>query len=505
MKRILGLGFTLALLSGAFIASAPIWRAEAADCAKTSVGFVPLTDLGAGLYQGKQGGLYPGGSNVRPATHESAGLARAVQPLSAQGQPSADGKIVLVSIGLSNTTQEFSTFKPLADKEADANPKAAFPTHALTLKDEYAMIAQILKTRFPNIRLAYYSSRTYAGYASTTLNPEPFAYESGFAVKWLIEDQLNGSPDLNFDPARGTVRAPWLAWGPYLWADGMRPRGDGLTYACSDFAADGTHPAVGGARQKVAQMLLNFFKNDSTARLWFLSPAVIGDPLANVSAASFSGPTLATEEIVTAFGSNLATATLAAASTPLPTSLAGTTVKVRDSAGAERLAPLFFVSPTQVNYQIPAGTVTGTATITITSSDGSLSSGAAQVVTVAPGLFAANASGQGVAAALALRIKADGTQQFEPVGQFDAARNQFIAKPIDLGPETDRVFLILFGTGLRFRSSLAAVTARIGGLDAQVLFAGPQSDFVGLDQVNVRLPRSLAGRGDVEVALTVDG
>jgi hypothetical protein len=307
-----------------------VWRAAASDCSKTSVGLVPLTDLGTGLYKGYQGGLYPDGSNTRPTEHENAGLeiARSIRPLGANGQADANGRIVLLSIGMSNTTQEFSTFKPLADadeeknsklvivdgaqggmtaadisnlnssrgqqfwltvdsrlaqsavtpaqvqvawvKEADARPTEGFPEYANKLKGELALIAQILKTRFPNIKLAYFSSRTYGGYASTTLNPEPYAYESGFAVKWLIEDQINHAENLNFDPSHGSVRAPWMAWGPYLWADGMTPRSDGLIYRCSDFINDGTHPAPDGARNKVADMLLSFFKTDSTAVEWFL-------------------------------------------------------------------------------------------------------------------------------------------------------------------------------------------------------------------------------------------
>jgi hypothetical protein len=90
-------------------------------------------------------------------------------------------------------------------------------------------------------------------------------------VKWLIESQIGGAPDLNFDPDRGPVRAPWLAWGPYLWADGVKPRGDGLTYAKSDFGPDGTHPSPTVGRDKVARLLLNLFKTDPTARLWFLA------------------------------------------------------------------------------------------------------------------------------------------------------------------------------------------------------------------------------------------
>jgi len=316
-------------LSILLIISIQPWCVEASNCNGTSVGFTPLNDLGQGTYNGRQGGLYPNGVNTRPVAHEAAGVlqARSIRPLDTNGQPSATGKIVLLSIGMSNTTQEFSVFKPLADadlsrnpslvivdgaqggmsaekitdpnsstgmqfwntvnqrlinagvspaqvqiawvKQANATPSGAFPTDVTRLQADLTTIAQLLKDRFPNIRLAYYSSRIYAGYADTALNPEPYAYQAGFAVKWMIEQQINGAPELNYDPAHGTVRAPWLSWGPYLWADGLIPRSDGLTYACSDFQSDGTHPAPNGAREKVAQMLLNFFKTDSIARLWF--------------------------------------------------------------------------------------------------------------------------------------------------------------------------------------------------------------------------------------------
>jgi uncharacterized protein (TIGR03437 family) len=230
---------------------------------------------------------------------------------------------------------------------------------------------------------------------------------------------------------------------------------------------------------------------------------------ASVSAASYSSATLAPESIVAAFGSNLATATLVASATPLPTALAGTTVKVRDNSGVERLAPLFFVSPTQINYLVPAFTATGAATITITSGNGSVSIGNTQIAAFAPGLFTADASGQGLAAAIALRIKADGSQQYEPVGRFDPVQNKFVAVPIDLGPDlgnaSDQVFLILFGTGLRFRSGLSGVNVRIGGVEAQASFVGAQGGFVGLDQANVKLSRDLIGRGELDVVLAADG
>jgi uncharacterized protein (TIGR03437 family) len=177
---------------------------------------------------------------------------------------------------------------------------------------------------------------------------------------------------------------------------------------------------------------------------------------------------------------------------------------IKDSAGIERAAPLFFVSPGQINCQIPANTATGTATVTGASGDGAFSAGAISIVAVAPGLFAANSNGQGVAAAVALRVKADGAQIYEPVAQWDVGRQQYVSLPIDLGPQGEQVYLILFGTGLRFLSSLSAASLTIGGSAVQVLFAGPQGDNVGLDQINVELPRSLAGRGEVDVILTAD-
>jgi uncharacterized protein (TIGR03437 family) len=238
----------------------------------------------------------------------------------------------------------------------------------------------------------------------------------------------------------------------------------------------------------------------------FLNAAINGIPtVATVSAASYSGAALAAEAIAATFGTGLATGTFSASAVPLPTSLGGTTVRVRDSAGVERLSPLFFVSPAQVNYQLPPGTVTGHALMTVTSGANTVAIGALPVSAVAPGLFTADANGQGLPTAVVLRFRADGSQRYEPVAQFDSAQNKFVAVPIDLGPESDQVFLIFFGTGIRFRSQLSAVTALIGGVDAPVLFAGAQGALVGLDQINLSLPRTLIGRGDVDVWLTVDG
>ncbi len=256
--------------------------------------------------------------------------------------------------------------------------------------------------------------------------------------------------------------------------------------------------------QPIRRSVADAGANSLTAN-WTTGVLSVSRGVANVSAASFSSGDLAVESIVAAFGVNLATRVEAAETVPLPTTLAGTTVKVKDSAGGERAAPLFFVAPGQINYLIPAGTALGTATITVTSGDGSVSTGTARIAAVAPALFSANASGQGVASAVVLRVKADGAQVYESVSRFDQTQNRFVPAPIDLGPENEQVFLLLFGTGFRHPSSLSNVAAKIGGLDVQALYAGQQGGFAGLDQINLRLPRNLAGRGLVDVLVTIDG
>jgi uncharacterized protein (TIGR03437 family) len=228
----------------------------------------------------------------------------------------------------------------------------------------------------------------------------------------------------------------------------------------------------------------------------------------SVSAASFApGGALAPESIASAFGQRLVSYTEVAPSQPLPTTLAWTNVVVMDSARIIRPAPLFFVSPTQINYIVPTGSATGPATVTVRNSVAgeSVAIGGVEIAAVAPGLFAVNQNGKGVAAALAVRAKADGSQSWQLVYLQGCTPGSCAATPIDLGPETDQVFLQLYGTGIRGRSSLAAVTAKLGGADARVDYAGPVAGLAGLDQVNLLIPRTLIGRGDVDIVLTVDG
>jgi uncharacterized protein (TIGR03437 family) len=225
-------------------------------------------------------------------------------------------------------------------------------------------------------------------------------------------------------------------------------------------------------------------------------------PLASVSAASYQGSEIARDAIVSAFGTGLATTTESAKSLPLPTTLGGTTVSITDSQGNVSLAPLFYVSPTQINYLI-SGAVEGTATVLTSSADGTISTGKIQIVGVTPGLFSATSDGTGYAAANVQRIRG-GVSTYEDVAKFDPIQNKFLPLPIDLGTDTDSVYLGFYGTGIRNRSGLANVQANIGGITLSVEYAGAHCCFVGVDQVNVKLPRSLMGRGEVDVTLTVD-
>jgi hypothetical protein len=165
-------------------------------------------------------------------------------------------------------------------KVARPGPTAALPADnadAYLLERDIGNILRAIKVRYPNVRQVFLSSRIYAGYATTTLNPEPYAYESGFAVKWVIEAQIRQrETDAIVDARAGDLAydavAPWVAWGPYLWAEGQTPRSDGLTWVSSDFAVDGTHPATTG-REKVGAALLAFFKTSPFTRCWFLAAA----------------------------------------------------------------------------------------------------------------------------------------------------------------------------------------------------------------------------------------
>jgi uncharacterized protein (TIGR03437 family) len=219
---------------------------------------------------------------------------------------------------------------------------------------------------------------------------------------------------------------------------------------------------------------------------------------ANVSAASSTIITLAPASIATMFGSNLATSTGDATTSTLPTNLKGTTVSITDSSGAEQDAPLFYVSPTQVNYLVPANTAAGQAVVTVTNSEGMVGVTTSQITPVAPGIFELDASG--LAAAIVLVVAPDGSQKFQNVYEVTSP-NTLTPLPINLS--AGEVYLELYGTGIRNANN---VTVTVGGGTVPVLSSGAQGIFLGLDQIDVGpLPASLAGKGNVNIALTADG
>lgn len=254
------------------------------------------------------------------------------------------------------------------------------------------------------------------------------------------------------------------------------------------------------------------------AHAHYLTPAasamfdVSANPVSTVSAAAFEQVPVAPDSIVTAFGSPLASSVIVAGdaepNTPgiqLPTDLGGTSVEVNG-----RKAGLFFVSPFQINYLMPAATETGLATVVVKFGQ-TISNGTVMIARVAPGIFAANSNGRGVPAATILRVKPDGSQRYEALSQYNQQEQKYITKPINV-PETDVVVLVLFLTGIRKATDIngdgnlnESIRVLIGGVEATVIGAVPQPDFVGLDQVNAIIPSSLAGRGQVDVTVIGTG
>lgn len=195
------------------------------------------------------------------------------------------------------------------------------------------------------------------------------------------------------------------------------------------------------------------------------------------------------------FGVNFARQPEAATSTPLPLEMSGTTVRIN----GER-CPLIYVSPTQINFVVPDGVPMGRSSLQI----GEVVSDVA-ISPVAPGIFTVMGTGQGVPFASGLRVKPGGEAVPLPVYQCGGSPQTCSPVPIDMGEDSDQVLLTIYATGLRGRSDLSNVRCNIGGLPAEVRYAGSQASFAGLDQINVRLPRGLVGRGGVQLVVDADG
>jgi len=222
-----------------------------------------------------------------------------------------------------------------------------------------------------------------------------------------------------------------------------------------------------------------------------------------VQSAAAPSSTVAPDSLASLYGANLAAGIAQAASQPLPTTLGGVTLTVTDAAGTPRPAPLVYVSPSQINFEVPDGTVAGPATFAVTNGSATQTvTGTAQPV--APTLFSMNGTGSGVAAATAVAVQAANPQLQSPVPVFQCTNSGCVAVPINLGVDTP-IYVSFYGTGIRNRSSLANVTVTINGTSVPVTYAGPSPNYAGLDQVNAALVLSLRGSGQSNVVLTVDG
>ncbi len=225
-----------------------------------------------------------------------------------------------------------------------------------------------------------------------------------------------------------------------------------------------------------------------------------------VSAAHFGAVPLTNDMIVAGFGAELATETASTTSLPLPTTLGNRRVLIRDSAGVERAAKLIFVSPGQSNFITPGGMAEGAAVVRVVDANNAqLKVGLSEIAPVSLGLFSANGNGTGVAAGFIVRVKPGDVQFIEQIARFDTTLKRYVFEPIDFGPASDDLYLILFGTGFRRAGDLSYLTVSVGGTNGGVYYAGPQPSLDGLDQINVKLPRSLAGRSEVEVVVSVGG
>lgn len=301
------------------------------DCSHDHLGLIPLTDLGPDYYHGMQGGLYPGGSNERPADHLAACIEKVslIQPLNTYGDPDPNGRVVMMSIGASNPATEFQRFvnaavvyEPVNNKlsfvngceggigiqkmntldevywtlalgaladsgfspeqvqviwieqENTLNLDTVFPAAPNALVNDFKLLLQVIKTVFPNVQICYLTARAYAGYADPNELElghgllYPRDYYNGWAIKFLVEKVINHVPGYQTEGPSADI--PLITWGTYHWTDGSTPREDGLFLDCElDVADDGLHLS-GQGEYKLGQELFEFFKTDQTASYWFL-------------------------------------------------------------------------------------------------------------------------------------------------------------------------------------------------------------------------------------------
>ena len=327
----------------------------------------------------------------------------------------------------------------------------------------------------------------------------------------MLDRELNG-PDATRDAETITLLDQWLQRpkrDPYFNWEGILPSCNKPDEACSPVPVLQRPPTDFLWQRSPFNLMGGGFGTVEGAGIDYILPywmaryySVIAGGDAVVSAATGSS-TVSPESIASYYGTNLASGPAQPNTLPLPTTLGGISVQVQDSAGAVRPAPLFYVSATQINFEVPAGTALGAAKFTvINSSNAAIATGTANLQNVAPGLFTADSTGKGVVMGDAIRVGVNGQSSVLPI--FKCSGATCSSTPINLGVDTP-TYLELYGTGIRNQSSLSNVSVTINGTSVPVLYAGAQGGFVGLDQVNVAVPLSLRGSGETNLVLTVNG
>jgi endoglucanase len=313
------------------------------------------------------------------------------------------------------------------------------------------------------------------------------------------DQELAGNPNL---PVIGPTRiAPFVNWcrnnnvrcflGEY-GVPNNDPRWltvlDNLLKALDDAGMDGAYWAAGEwwGNYILSVQPANNFTTDR-AQTPILLGHLAADTFTSVSAAAVWGYSVSPGSYVAGFGKNVA---------------ADSKVQLTDSTGNTTSAPIVAAVQGQVNYLVPDGIPLGRVDVKLITGEQVAASGVLIIEATAPTLFSANNSGQGIAAAQVLRVKADGSQSYENVARFDNAKNTYIAAPVFFGG--DRLFLILYGTGFK-NSTASNATLKLGSTTIPVAYAGAQNQYPGLDQVNAELPNSLAGAGEIPVSLTISG
>ena len=417
-------------------------------------------------------------------------------------------------------------------------------------RNDLAITTDFMMDGFEILVLAGNGDGTFADPIQTTLQPIAGGYRLDLPPARLIVADFNGDGILDLATAAGVMlgKGDGRFDAPLAYPTLQGRAAHLMAYAAADFNADGRADLVVGNGTNSLYICLANRDGSLSAPLneysigWGAAPpAVVADfdndgrrdlVVANGSSNTLSllmargqeSPALrralsaasgtaivAVQSLASLFAPTSATLTASAQpwasdrSMSWPTRLGGISLEVRDSAGTTRLAPLLFVSPTQINFEVPAGTAAGEAVLSIVKDSGTAEAGSMQVDSVAPALFGVSPGGL-VPAATAMLVKPDGHVVTIPVFTCSATEdegNDCKLSPIPLSTADGPIYISFFGTG--FHGAHAEnVFCYINGEPMPVLYAGPQGT-PGLDQINIRLSPNIFPNMGYEVAIVIDG